>query len=91
MEKVLKDLLGKVLQDLSKEVHLHPVKASHLHKADKNQKRWTLMMIPLTQTLDLRLHPRKVHPHLKEKDLQVQVQISHHLKEKVHLPTKGDT
>ena len=79
-------LLEKVLQDLSKEDL--QVKVDHLHKEDQNPKRWILMMTRQTQTLDLHLDPRKVHLHLKAKDLQVQISL--HPKEKVHLPTKGD-
>ena len=89
-----RDLLEKVLQDLSlKDPHLL-AKASLLHKAEQNQRRWILMMTPQTLMLDLHLHLRaKVHPHQRAKDLPAKVPISLHLKGKVHLPTssKGDS
>ena len=92
-----KDLLEKVLQGPNQEDLLHQVKANHLHKAnllhkeDQNPKRWILMMTHRTQMLDLHPDLRKVHLHLKAKDHKVQVQISLHPKEKVHLHSKGDS
>lgn len=89
-----RDLLEKVLQDLSlKDPHLL-AKAGLLLKAEENQRRWILMMTPQTLMLDLHLHLRaKVHPHQRAKDLPAKVPISLHLKGKVHHPTssKGDS
>lgn len=89
-----RDLLEKVLQDLSlKDPHLL-AKAGLLLKAEQNQRRWILMMTPQTLMLDLHLHLRaKVHPHQRAKDLPAKVPISLHLKGKVHHPTssKGDS
>ena len=89
-----RDLLEKVLQDLSlKDPHLL-AKAGLLLKAEQNQRRWILMMTPQTLMLDLHLHLRaKVHPHQRAKDLPAKVPISLHLKGKVHHPisSKGDS